>query len=344
MRSTIICVDDEKMLLNMLYEQLESWFGKNYNIEKALNAKEALKILDDCLNAGREVSVFISDYIMPLMKGDELLTLVKDRDPKIKRIMLTGYSAIDGIVNAINKAGIYRYISKPWDSKDLMLTLLEAIKSYEQDKINAELSKNYETLYYKYQNLYNDADSKIDGLMKAFSLTCDLKLGEDETATEDIVKYCGYMADVLKLEEGQRKNLEISAMLRNVGKVALTENELKEFNATQKYSPNFNHLCNIVISSADRIFGEDISKEVFENIRYQYESFDGSGPFNLKGQEIPVGARILNIVILFEETKKSSPNLSLKELIVKFVTNSQTYLDNKLTSEFIKQLQANEIF
>ena len=141
MRSTIICVDDDKLILNLLYNQLEEWFGENYYIEKALNATEGYNILDRCLKQGRDVSVFISDYIMPITKGDELLTKVKELNPKIKRIMLTGYSAMDGIINAINKAGIYRYISKPWDSKDMMLTLLEAIKSYEQDKITFELSK-----------------------------------------------------------------------------------------------------------------------------------------------------------------------------------------------------------
>ena len=225
MRSTIICVDDEKLLLNMLYQQLISWFGKKYSVKKASNATEALQILDECLNSGEEVSVFISDYIMPITKGDELLTLVKERDPKIKRIMLTGYSAMDGIINAINKAGIYRYISKPWDNKDLMLTLLEAIKAYEQDKITSKLSKNYETLYYKYQTLYDESYVNLNELLKVISLVCDIRANKDDERSQRISKYANLIGTALKFDDSKLKVLTNSALLCDIGKIAMTADE-----------------------------------------------------------------------------------------------------------------------
>ena len=340
MRSTIICVDDEKLLLNVLYEQLETWFGKKYTIEKASNATEALKILDDCLAQGRNVSVFISDYIMPIMKGDELLTLVKEKDPKIKRIMLTGYSAIDGIVNAINKAGIYRYISKPWDNKDLMLTLLEAIKSYEQDKITAELTKNYETLYHKYETLYNETDGNYDNLLQSFALACDLRDQAKPEHSERVAQYAEIIADAINLDDITKKDLRQAAYLHDVGKLAMTDDELQNLKSAKKYSAEFLQMRSYQANFSERII--ELLKSptnTIDFVKYQFETYDGKGPFGLKGEEIPVGARIIHIANLFDVVSSRMRNSALKDVLVEFLTQGKTYLDTKLASLFVEQMK-----
>lgn len=340
MRSTIICVDDEKMLLNILYEQLETWFGKHYTIEKAQNATEALAILDNCLTSGKDVSVFISDYIMPLMKGDELLTKVKERDPKIKRIMLTGYSAIDGIVNAINKAGIYRYISKPWDGKDLMLTLLEAIKSYEQDKVNSELSKNYETLYYKYEKLYNEKEKNYDSLLKAFATACDLRDQAKTNHSERVANYAEMLGKALSLDDDKIKILTQSAFLHDAGKLAMSDEELIRLKSSKKYDADFLSMRSFQANFSTKIVEKMLSsEELIKNIKYQFETYDGNGPFKLKGEHIPLGARILHIANLYDVVASAMKNSTLEEKIVEFVTQGNTYLDNHLTSIFVEQLK-----
>ena len=340
MRSTIICVDDDKLILNLLYNQLEEWFGENYYIEKALNATEGYNILDQCLKRGRDVSVFISDYIMPITKGDELLTKVKERNPKIKRIMLTGYSAMDGIINAINKAGIYRYISKPWDSKDMMLTLLEAIKSYEQDKITYELSKNYETLYYKYQKLYTEKELKYNELLDSFSLACSTRTNEDSEKSKRIASYCEMLGEALNFDEPTLKNLHTCGILYNVGNTALKDDELNILKTEKPYSSEYNKVCMSFANHTNAIF-ENLSNstEICDTIKYQFETFDGKGPFGLSKEEIPINARILHIARLYDDISSSMKGVSLKEIIVEFVSIGKTYLDNHLTSLFIKQLQ-----
>lgn len=343
MRSTIICVDDEKMLLNMLYEQLNDWFGENYTIEKASNATDALKILDAHLSAGEDVSVFISDYIMPITKGDELLTLVKERDPKIKRIMLTGYSAIDGIINAINKAGIYRYISKPWDNKDLMLTLLEAIKSYEQDKITSKLSKNYETLYYKYEKLYNESDEKYNELLNTIASICDNRAKAKENRSLKIADYCELMGTLLNLKNEELKVLVSSAMLFDIGKLEMSESAIDNLSKCDKYSDSYIQLNFQQAAKAEKILGNiKNSDELIKNIKYQYESYDGTGPFKLKGEEIPLGARIIHIAALYYEILAAHPDKSHKEIIMEFITTGKTFLDTKLTSMFVKNINTLE--
>jgi diguanylate cyclase (GGDEF)-like protein len=129
----IICVDDEVVILNSLRSELAKNFS-DYTIELAESAKEALEIIDELSTDGYEILTVVSDYIMPEMNGDELLIKIHEKYPKIVKIMLTGQANIDGIANAINQANLYRYLSKPWEKDDLIMTIREAIKSYKDKK------------------------------------------------------------------------------------------------------------------------------------------------------------------------------------------------------------------
>uniref|UniRef100_UPI003217EAEE hybrid sensor histidine kinase/response regulator n=1 Tax=uncultured Draconibacterium sp. TaxID=1573823 RepID=UPI003217EAEE len=142
-RQTILCVDDEEIILEALQEQLDSSFGQKYNVETSDSGEDALEYFKELLNEGQQIPVIISDYIMPGMKGDELLKEIHKLSPGSLKILLTGQASIEGISNAINNAQLYRYIAKPWDKNDLVLTVKEAIKSFFQEikirKQNKEL-------------------------------------------------------------------------------------------------------------------------------------------------------------------------------------------------------------
>lgn len=133
-KQTILCVDDEEIILEALQEQLDSSFGDEYQIETSDSGEDALEFCHELLNDGQQIPVIISDYIMPGMKGDELLQQIHELSPGSLKILLTGQASIEGISNAINYAKLYRYIAKPWDKDDLVLTVKEAIKSFLQEK------------------------------------------------------------------------------------------------------------------------------------------------------------------------------------------------------------------
>jgi serine phosphatase RsbU (regulator of sigma subunit)/FixJ family two-component response regulator len=130
----IICIDDEKAVLNSLRQELTYWFGKDFGLEMAESALEAIDLVKE-LNAEQiEIAVIISDQLMPGMKGDELLAAVHQTNPDARKILLTGQASAEAIGKAVNKAMLYRYIPKPWESEDLRLTVTEAINSYRTNR------------------------------------------------------------------------------------------------------------------------------------------------------------------------------------------------------------------
>lgn len=133
-KQAIICIDDETIVLDALTEQLQNEFGEEYTIEVAENGDEAIEIFEEYLQNSIEIPVVIADFIMPGMKGDELLEKIFLRRPDTRNILLTGQASLQGVSNAVNKANLYRYISKPWDKNDLILTIREALRSFEQEK------------------------------------------------------------------------------------------------------------------------------------------------------------------------------------------------------------------
>ncbi|GET39785.1 adenylate/guanylate cyclase domain-containing protein [Microseira wollei] len=137
-QQVIICVDDETTVLKSIKTELKEAFGNNYLIEIAEGGNDALELVQELLEDGYEIPLIISDYVMPDMKGDELLRQVHQLSPKTLKIMLTGQATIEGVANAIKYAKLYRYITKPWEAEDLKLTVTEAVYSYLQDKKLAE--------------------------------------------------------------------------------------------------------------------------------------------------------------------------------------------------------------
>ncbi|AMC35553.1 GGDEF domain-containing response regulator [Janthinobacterium sp. B9-8] len=142
--ATILCVDDDSSVLNALRSLLGQRLRHDQSVELAENGAEALEIIAELAQEGRELSVIIADYIMPGMKGDELLVQVHQQLPKTMKIMLTGQSDLNGVKRTINEANLFRFLEKPWQNEDIVLTVQAAIHAYELD--NKLQQKNQELL------------------------------------------------------------------------------------------------------------------------------------------------------------------------------------------------------
>jgi two-component system, sensor histidine kinase and response regulator len=130
----ILCVDDEEMVLRSLQRELHEALDHDYMIETADGGHDALEVFEELQQNGHAIPLLISDQIMPDMKGDELLRRIHARSPATLTIMLTGQADVQAVTQALNTADLYRYIAKPWDTTDLIMTVREALRRYHQDQ------------------------------------------------------------------------------------------------------------------------------------------------------------------------------------------------------------------
>ncbi|MBH8551030.1 response regulator [Nostocaceae cyanobacterium CENA357] len=126
----ILVVDDEPDNLDLLYRT----FRRDFNVLKADSGMNALEVLA----VEGEVAVIISDQRMPEMKGTEFLSKTVPQFPDTVRIILTGFTDIEDLVEAINAGQVYKYITKPWDPGELKAVVQRAAETYDLLKQRTE--------------------------------------------------------------------------------------------------------------------------------------------------------------------------------------------------------------
>lgn len=119
----IVCVDDEKIILNSIKAQLKENYGNQFVYETAENAMDALEIIDELMMTLNTQLIIISDWLMPIIKGDEFLIRVHQKYPAAIKILLTGQADDFAINNSIKQANLHKCIRKPWMKTELLKTI-----------------------------------------------------------------------------------------------------------------------------------------------------------------------------------------------------------------------------
>src|SRR6185503_15383887 len=149
----LLIVDDEMPNIRLL----ERLFQHDYHCLTASSGEDAMSLLDQ-----HEVAVIITDQRMPQMTGIELLKKSADRRPHMVRILLTGYTDLEALVEAVNCGLVYMYVSKPWNNDELKLRVSRAVEHYENNKLQHSLATNNQRLTARIKEMRL-------GLVKAFA-------------------------------------------------------------------------------------------------------------------------------------------------------------------------------
>lgn len=145
----LMVVDDEPDNLDLLYRT----FRRDFKVYKADNAFNALSVLDE----QGEMALIISDQRMPEMNGTEFLGQTLERFPDTVRILLTGYTDVEDLVEAINSGKVFKYITKPWNPEELKAVVQQASETYKVVKQRT----NALTLALRRESLLNEVMSAI---------------------------------------------------------------------------------------------------------------------------------------------------------------------------------------
>jgi DNA-binding NtrC family response regulator len=127
----IMIVDDEPANLRLL----ERLFRQDYKVITAGSGEEALGLLEQ-----HDTALLITDQRMPNMSGLELLKQTAELRPHMVRMILTGYTDVGTLVEALNSGLVYQYLTKPWSNEELRLTVTRALEHYESVRARHELA------------------------------------------------------------------------------------------------------------------------------------------------------------------------------------------------------------
>lgn len=130
MKHKILIVDDEEANLRAL----ERIFRGDYSVLTVRSGDEALAIL-----AHHDIALLISDQRMPGMTGIELLERTVQLRPQMARILLTGYTDVSTLIEAVNCGHVYKFVTKPWSNDDLCVTVSRALEHFEANKTRHNL-------------------------------------------------------------------------------------------------------------------------------------------------------------------------------------------------------------
>lgn len=272
----VLLVDDEEDNLALLHRTLR----QDFEILKTTSPLEGLKILEE-----NPVDIIISDHKMEEMDGVEFLKRSYEKFPNCVRLLVTAYSDSSILIGAINYGKIYRYIRKPWDPAELLLTVKAAAEYFLLKKENNRLIYDLKELFY----------GTINAIMEALDAKDSFTLGRSRRVTFFSLK----MAEEMQLMPFEVGKLELAGLLHDIGMIGVSEDVL---NKTEALTPDEFEVIKKHVNYGVKIL-EDIKqlKGVVEIIKYHHERFDGTGyPHGLKGDEIPLNARIIAIADAYD--------------------------------------------
>ncbi len=272
----VLIVDDEPDNLALLYRTLR---GK-YDIAKSTSPLQALEILKQ-----EHFNCILSDHKMPEMDGVEFLKRSYEISPDTMRLLVTAYTDAGILIDAINYAKIYRYIKKPYNPDELMLVVESALE--------------YWQLKYDNVSLINDLKDLFSGTITAIVEALDSKDTYTLGRSKRVTFYAVRIAKALHLSITTTSRIELAGLLHDIGMIGVSDDILAK---VEKLSPEEYNEIKKHVSHSVKIL-DDIKqlKDVVEIIKYHHEYFDGNGyPFGLKGENIPIGSRIIAVADAFD--------------------------------------------
>ena len=316
-KHTILLVDDEENNLQFLKRTLRS----KYYILTAQNGHEALDIIEQ---HSKEISLVVSDQRMPEMQGTEFMKILSEKYPDIVKILLTGFSDTDTIVDAINDCHLYQYILKPVDPETLTVAVDSGIEKFDLTNNKMSALSDLKELFYK--------------TIKSISSALDAKDPYTHGHSQRVTLYSLILAKELGLPASQMEAIEIASLLHDIGKISIPESILckpgkltdEEF-VIMKQHPERGAQMVLKISKL---------KTISDWLKNHHEKWNGTGyPSRLKGEEIPLVARIIAIADTYDamtSTRSYRVALTHEVAIEEIQRCAGTQFDPELASKFVE--------
>jgi response regulator RpfG family c-di-GMP phosphodiesterase len=313
----ILFVDDEENILRSLKRLFTS---ADYEVLTALSGTDGLAVLKEV-----DVPVIVSDQRMPLMTGTEFLEKSRELSPDAVRIILTGYADIEATIDAINRGGAYRYVSKPWNDNDLLLAIKDAFDKYRLVKENIYLTEltirqneelkkwSAELEFYVQQHtidltkqnkelkkLNDKLKKNVSEILASLSSLIELRNHSMRNHSNNVAILSTAIANGIGLTAPEIEMISTASQLHDIGMIG-TPDIVMIKNVGELSPDEMTEYVKHPVRGQTAIDCIDDFRGPGVLVRHHHEWYNGKGfPDGLKGENIPLGARIISIADRFD--------------------------------------------
>lgn len=315
----VLLVDDEQSILSALKRIFRP---QGYRLLTATSAEAGLEIM---ANHDSDIDLVISDMRMPGMNGAQFLARVRQEWPATMRILLTGYSEIGSTISAINEGGINHYLSKPWDDRELLMTVAHALEEQQLRKQKAALERKVHEQNLKLADFNRQLERQVQArteelrqtvlflesaqeeeqksflsMMQVFSDISELRAGLAVGQSARVARWCEQLSLRMGMTARHARDTMMAGMLHGIGKLNLPD-ELVRKPIEKMSSDELQRFLWHPVKGQMLLTPIPTLAEAGDVIRHQHERYDGRGvPESLSGDAIPLGSRILAVVRDYE--------------------------------------------
>src|SRR5438094_5936744 len=298
----ILIVDDEETIREIVSSMLTS---ANFNCRQAASGMEALALLD----SGEEFELMLSDLMMANLDGIGLLEKTKERFPDMPVVMVTAVHDISVALAALRN-GAYDYLLKPFEREQLLATVRRALENRRLKLENRAYQTGLESLVAartdQLKKTLADLERSYDITLEALGGALDLKDAETEGHSRRVTAFTIAIARAMGLPKSQIDVIARGAFLHDIGKMAIPDKILTKPGAlTPDEITIMREHCYHGYQILSRI---PFLAEAAEIVYSHQERYDGTGyPRGLKGDQIPLGARMFSVADTLDAITSNRP-------------------------------------
>lgn len=329
----ILVVDDEEAIREIVTLMLTS---AGYSCMSAGSGKEAVKLL----NSSDEFALLLSDLMMTDMSGLALLEIANQSFPDLPVVMVTAVHDLSIALGAIRK-GAYDFLLKPFEREQLLATVRRALENRRLKLENRAYQINLESLVAarteQLRHAIQELEQSYDITLGALGDALDLKDAETEGHSKRVTAFTIAIAGALALPEEKVRVIARGAFLHDLGKMAIPDailrkpgklNEREMAIMRQHSYRGYQMVCKIPFLA-----------EASEIVYSHQERWDGKGyPRGLKGEDIPLGARLFAVADTLDAMRSDRPYRSAQSFAVarsEIARNAGTQFDPKIVETFL---------
>jgi len=312
-RPVVLLIDNASVTRVTHKEAIEASCPREIEVLTSASAEEALGTLYTLRDQGRTIEMVIVSQGLPGIPGNRLLEIVSTQFPAVCRILLSDRPSLDEAIYAFNNSGVDRYIPLPWNQEDIKFTITSLLRQREMNRLNerllSDLQVRNQELVVAFRNLDEaKKENERSYIQTVQSLAVALEAKDRYTAghSQRVARFATLIARAMGLAKDEVEVVSQVALLHDIGKIGMLDsilNKPSNLTAEERELVKSHPVVGAQILAPVKTFERHVA-----GIRYHHEMFDGSGyPDKLKGEEIPLPARIVSLADAFDAMTSTRP-------------------------------------